>query len=92
MKALHRLHMTTKRFLIPSIIISTVLFALHFFGIDRIINSKNNDTTNLTKYVQAQRYIIQKYYGTPNISLMYKESIKYMLHDHLNITFILKYV
>jgi carboxyl-terminal processing protease len=85
MKALHRLHMTTKRFLIPSIIISTVLFALHFFGIDRIINSKNNDTTNLTKYVQAQRYIIQNYYGTPNISLMYKESIKYMV-DALNDT------
>lgn len=79
MKAILRLQMTIKRFLIPSVIISIVLFTLNFTGVDAVINQKNDDTTNLTKYVQAQRSIVQNYFGYPDLELMYKESIRYMV-------------
>ncbi len=71
--------MTIKRFLIPSVIISIVLFALNFTGVDNVINQKNDDTTNLTKYVQAQRSIVQNYFGYPDVEEMYKKSIEYMV-------------
>ncbi len=74
-----RLQMTIKRFLIPSVIISIVLFTLNFTGVDNVINQKNDDTTNLTKYVQAQRSIVQNYFGYADIEEMYKESIRYMV-------------
>lgn len=79
MTALIRFQMTIKRFLIPSVIISIVLFSLNFFGIDKVINPDNDDTTNLTKYVQAQRSIVQNYFGYPDVELMYQKSIHYMV-------------
>ncbi len=80
MTAINRLQMTIKRFLIPSVIISIVLFTLNFTGVDNVINQKNDDTTNLTKYVQAQRSIVQNYFGTPDVEEMYKKSIEYMVN------------
>jgi len=71
--------MTIKRFLIPSAIISIVLFTLNFAGIDDVITPENDDTTNLTKYVQAQRSIVQNYFGYPDVEIMYQTSIKYMV-------------
>lgn len=71
--------MTLKRFLIPSVLISIVLFALNFSGVDRVVNTKNDDTTNLTKYVQAQRSIVQNYFGYADIDVMYKSSVRYMV-------------
>lgn len=72
--------MTIKRFLIPSVIITVVLFILNLNGLDDVFNKKNDDTTNLTKYVQANRSIIQNYFGTPDIEEMYKKSIEYMVN------------
>ena len=72
--------MTIKRFLIPSVIITVVLFILNLNGLDDVFNKKNDDTTNLTKYVQAKRSIIQNYFGTPDIEEMYKKSIEYMVN------------
>ena len=66
--------MTFKRFLIPSIIITVVLFILNLNGLDDVFNKKNDHTTNLTKYVQAKRSIIQNYFGTPDIGEMYKNA------------------
>ncbi len=80
MTAINRLQMTIQRFLIPSVIISIVLFTLNFTGVDNVINQKNDDTTNLTKYVQAQRSIVQNYFGTPDVEEMYKKSIEYMIN------------
>ncbi|MGB0345940.1 MAG: S41 family peptidase [Balneolaceae bacterium] len=71
--------MTIKRFLIPSVIISIVLFTLNLTGVDSVINKQNDDTTNLTKYVQAQRSIVQNYFGYPDVEEMYKQSIYYMV-------------
>ncbi len=71
--------MTLKRFLIPNIFIAIILTALNIGGIDPIIEPKNDDTTNLTKYVQAQHNIIQNYYGYADLDIMYKTSIRYMV-------------
>lgn len=79
MTALNRFQMTIKRFLIPSVIISIVLFTLNLTGVDSVINKQNDDTTNLTKYVQAQRSIVQNYFGYPDVEEMYKQSIYYMV-------------
>ena len=72
--------MTIKRFLIPSMVITIILFILNLNGLDDVFNKKNDDTTNLTKYVQAKRSIIQNYFGTPDIEEMYKKSIEYMVN------------
>ena len=72
--------MTIKKFLIPSLFISALLFVLNFTGVDRIIvNPKNDDTVNLTKYVQAQRSIVQNHFGHPDLNNMYQESIRFMV-------------
>lgn len=80
MTAITRLQMTIKRFLIPSAIISIVLFFLSFTGVDDVVKTKNDDTTNLTKYVQAQRSIVQNYFGYPDVDMMYRASIRYMVN------------
>lgn len=71
--------MTLKRFLIPSFFTIFVLATLNFAGIDDIVKSKNDDTTNLTKYVQAQRSILQNYFEYADLDMMYKSSIRYMV-------------
>lgn len=74
--------MTLKRFLIPNILVVLVLSVLNFTGVDDIITPDNDDTTNLTKYVQAQRSIIQNYFGYPDLDEMYKSSIRNMV-EHI---------
>ncbi|MCG8374396.1 MAG: S41 family peptidase, partial [Balneolales bacterium] len=75
-----RFKMTIKRFLIPSTIITIVLFSLNFTGIDEVITSNNDDRKNLTKYVQAQRNIVQNYFGYADIDIMYQTSVQYMVN------------
>ena len=71
--------MSLKRFLIPNIIIIFVLLTLNLTGVDSILKPDNDDTTNLTKYVQAQRNILSNYFGEPDLNEMYKTSIKFMV-------------
>jgi carboxyl-terminal processing protease len=71
--------MTLKKFLIPNLFIILTLSALNFAGVDDVIQNEDDDTTNLTKYVQAQQRILQNYFGYPDIDVMYKTSIRYMV-------------
>ncbi|MEQ9308548.1 MAG: S41 family peptidase [Balneolaceae bacterium] len=71
--------MTLKRFIIPNLFVVLLLATLNFAGIDEIIKPKNDDTTNLTKYVQAQRSILQNYYEYADLDIMYKTSIRYLV-------------
>lgn len=48
-------------------------------GLDSIIRTDNDDTTNITKYAQATRSILANYYGEANLEEMYKQSIHYMV-------------
>lgn len=72
--------MTLKRFLIPNLFIALILATLNFSGIEDIIVKKDDDRTNLTKYVQATRSIVQNYFGDADLELMYKRSVKYMVN------------
>lgn len=72
--------MTLKRFIIPNLFLVLLLATLNFAGIDQIIKPKNDDTTNLTKYVQAQRSILQNYFEYADLDIMYKTSIRYMVN------------
>ncbi|MEX2364056.1 MAG: S41 family peptidase [Balneolaceae bacterium] len=71
--------MSFKRFLVPNLLIVLILALLRFTGIDPILKTENDDTTNLTKYVQAQRNIVSNYYGDADIDKMYKASIMRMV-------------
>ena len=72
--------MTLKRFLIPNLFIALLLASLNFAGVDNIIKPRNDDTTNLMKYVQAQRNVLQNYFEYADIDDMYKSSIRYMVN------------
>ena len=48
-------------------------------GLDSIIKTDNDDTTNITKYAQATRSILANYYGDADLEEMYKQSIHYMV-------------
>ncbi len=71
--------MTLKRFIVPNLFVVLLLATLNFAGVDEIIKPKNDDTTNLTKYVQAQRSILQNYFEYADLDIMYKTSIRYMV-------------
>ncbi|RNC79706.1 MAG: S41 family peptidase [Balneola sp.] len=71
--------MTLKRFLVPNLFIVLILATLNFAGVDEVIKTNDDDKTNLTKYVQAQRAILQNYFGYADIDIMYKTGIKYMV-------------
>ncbi|MEQ9264840.1 MAG: S41 family peptidase [Balneolaceae bacterium] len=73
--------MTLKRFLIPNLFIVLLLATLNFAGIEDIVVQKNDDKTNLTKYVQATRSIVQNYFGDADLDVMYKRSVKYMVNE-----------
>ncbi|MEO1021122.1 MAG: S41 family peptidase [Bacteroidota bacterium] len=71
--------MSFSRFIIPNVIIATVLLILQFTGIDPIVKDSNDDTTNLTKYIQAKRSILSNYFGDADIENMYQTSVKRMV-------------
>lgn len=56
-----------------------ILATLNFAGVDNVVKRQNDDTTNLRKYLQAQRSIVQNYFGDTNLDELYKASIKYMV-------------
>ncbi|GAB5408274.1 MAG: S41 family peptidase [Balneolaceae bacterium] len=72
--------MTLKRFIIPNLFVVLLLATLNFAGVDQIIKPKNDDTTNLTKYVQAQRSILQNYFEYADLDIMYKTSVRYLVN------------
>ena len=71
--------MTLRKFLIPNIFIVLVLASLNLTGVDEIVETNNDDTTNLTKYVQAQQIVLQNYFEYADLNEMYRKSIRYMV-------------
>ncbi|MEQ8525874.1 S41 family peptidase [Gracilimonas sp.] len=71
--------MHLKKILYPNLLILFILAALRFTGVDPVLQSGTDDTKNLTKYHQAQRSIIANYFREPDLSKMYKTSIKRMV-------------
>ncbi len=71
--------MPFKKFIAPNIAIAILLFVIGFTGIDPVIKPNNEDSVNITKYVQATRTIVSNYFGEPDLENMYKSSIKKMV-------------
>lgn len=71
--------MTLKKILLPVLFIVLLLTGLNFAGIDQVIKTQNDDTTNLSKYLQAQKSVLTNYFGDADIDKMYKASIKKMV-------------
>lgn len=68
--------MTLKKFFLPNIVIVIILSLLSLTGVDEVIKSDDDHSTNLTKYHQVYRSILANYFGEADIDEMYKESIK----------------
>ncbi|SMO96122.1 S41 family peptidase [Gracilimonas mengyeensis] len=76
--------MTLKKFLYPNLFLLLLFAVLRFTGVDPVLKAQdegNDDTTNLTKYVQAQRSIVTNYFGEPDLTEMYKASVKRMVQS-----------
>lgn len=75
--------MTFKKLIYPNLLLFVVFALLRISGVDPVLKADNgnDDTTNLTKYVQAQRSIVTNYYGDPDLEEMYKASIKRMVES-----------
>ena len=71
--------MSMKKFIAPHILIALTLISVSIMGLDSIIKTDNDDTTNITKYAQATRSILANYYGDADLEEMYKQSIHYMV-------------
>lgn len=71
--------MAYKKILAPFLTTVIILFIVGFIGIDPIIKQKNEDSVNVTKYVQATRSVVTNYYGEADLNDMYQNSIKRVL-------------
>lgn len=71
--------MTLKKFLLPNVLVAIIFAALSITGVDQVFKSQDNDTTNLTKYVQVHRSILANYFGTADIDDMHKESMRWFV-------------
>lgn len=66
--------------MLPNLFIAVLLTILSLTGVDQVIKRNgNDDTTNLTKYVQVQRSILSNYFGDADIDKMHKASIRWFV-------------
>jgi carboxyl-terminal processing protease len=67
--------MNFRKFIIPNIAILIVLSAFWFAGIDPVVKPSNARKTNIQKYAETQRKILDNYVDKVNIDKLYKYSI-----------------
>ena len=68
--------MKLNKFLAPNIAIVLVLFAFWFAGVDSVLKTSDDRETNIRKYVQVQRQILDNYVNDVSLNALYKGSIK----------------
>jgi carboxyl-terminal processing protease len=68
--------MTLKKFLAPNIAVLLILSAVWIANVDQVsTNTDDIHQTNLRKYLQVQRRIVDNYYGESDLDQLYKNSI-----------------
>ncbi len=82
--------MAYKKILAPLLTTTIILSIVGFIGIDPIIKQKNDDSVNVTKYMQATRSVVTNYYGEPDLNEMYHNSIKRVLKSLKDSTLIVE--
>ncbi|MGD8427847.1 MAG: S41 family peptidase [Balneolaceae bacterium] len=68
--------MSIKKFLAPNLAILVVLSFFWFAGVDTVVKHDDPHQTNLRKYIQTQRRILDNYVDPINITTLYKNSIR----------------
>lgn len=71
--------MSIKKFLAPNLIAIIVIAALWLTGMDPITNNKNDDRTNIQKYIQVEKRILDNYVDPVNVTKLYENSIRNMV-------------
>ncbi|MDX1671362.1 MAG: S41 family peptidase [Balneolaceae bacterium] len=73
--------MSLRKFIAPNIAILVVLSLFWLAGIDSVVRTDNSDETNLRKYLQTQRRILDNYVEPVDIKELHKRSIKGLVRN-----------
>ncbi|MCH8495881.1 MAG: PDZ domain-containing protein, partial [Balneolales bacterium] len=68
--------MTIRRFLAPNLLALLILGTAWMLGYENIVKEQRNDQTNLQKYIQVQRVILDNHFNEVDINELYRSSIK----------------
>lgn len=68
--------MTIRRFFAPNLLALLILGTAWMLGYENIVKEQRNDQTNLQKYIQVQRVILDNHFNETDINELYRSSIK----------------
>lgn len=68
--------MSIKKFLAPNLAVLIVLSLFWFAGVESVVPREDDHQTNLKKYIQTQRHIINNYVDQVDVDQLYKNSIR----------------
>lgn len=68
--------MSVKKFLAPNLAILIALSFFWFAGVDSVVQHGDPHQTNLKKYIQTQRRILDNYVDPVNVTTLYENSIR----------------
>jgi len=75
--------MSIKKFLAPNLVAIIAIAVLGLTGVDPVSINKNDDRTNIQKYIQVEKRILDNYVDPVNVTKLYENSIRNMV-AHLN--------
>lgn len=67
--------MSVKKFIAPQLAILLILSAVWLAGIDSVLVRNDSHQENLHKYLQAQRRVVDNYYGDTDVKTLYRNSL-----------------
>ncbi len=71
--------MSIKKFFAPGLVTAVILVALWLSGVDPVTIKKNDDRTNIQKYIQVEKRILDNYVDPVNVKTLYENSIRDMV-------------
>ncbi len=73
--------MILKHIIVPNLFITFLLLFLSITGLDPVIQPKDDHSKNLRKFIEAQRSVLDNYFGVPDLNKMMESSIDYMVAE-----------
>ena len=67
--------MILKHIIVPNLFITFLLLFLSISGLDPVIQPKDDHSKNLRKFIEAQRSILDNYFGVPDLNKMMESSL-----------------
>lgn len=68
--------MSLRKFLVPNLAVLIILSFFWFAGVESVVKGDDDHQTNLKKYIQTQRHIIDNYVDKVDVDELYKSSIR----------------